>query len=186
MQLVVIRHAIAMEREEFAPTGRDDALRPLTARGEAKMKKAAAGLREVVPSIDVLAASPFTRAQQTAAIVGDAYDGLQVETTASLEPDSAMDDFIEWLRAQRGETVAVVARDLAHGGDRGIARPTEEGSGVSARVPGEAGAWHRSTALGAHGVAARAHGGWLARLLHATPRCSRGRRRSSSCSARSR
>ena len=101
MQLVVIRHAIAMEREEFAPTGRDDALRPLTARGEAKMKKAAAGLREVVPSIDVLAASPFTRAQQTAAIVGDAYDGLRAETTASLEPDSAMDDFIEWLRAQR-------------------------------------------------------------------------------------
>jgi len=111
MQLVVIRHAIAMEREEFAPTGRDDALRPLTARGEAKMKKAAAGLREVVPSIDVLAASPFTRAQQTAAIVGDAYDGLRAETTASLEPDSAMDDFIEWLRAQRGETVAVVGHE---------------------------------------------------------------------------
>jgi len=40
MQLVVIRHAIAMEREEFAPTGRDDSLRPLTDKGKAKMKKA--------------------------------------------------------------------------------------------------------------------------------------------------
>ncbi|HEX7940305.1 MAG TPA: phosphoglycerate mutase family protein [Gemmatimonadaceae bacterium] len=111
MQLVVIRHAIAMEREEFAPTGRDDSLRPLTAKGEAKMKKASVGLRELVPEISVLAASPFTRAQQTAAIVGEAYDGLRVETTASLEPDSAMDDFIEWLRAQRGETVAVVGHE---------------------------------------------------------------------------
>ena len=108
MQLVVIRHAIAMEREEFAPTGRDDSLRPLTDKGEAKMKRAAAGLRDLVPSVDVLAASPFTRAQQTAAIVGDAYDGLHVETTSSLEPESAMDDFVEWLRAQRGDTVAVV------------------------------------------------------------------------------
>ena len=111
MQLVVIRHAIAMEREEFAPTGRDDSLRPLTAKGEAKMKKASVGLRELVPEISVLAASPFTRAQQTAAIVGDAYDGLRVETTSSLEPDSAMDDFIAWLRAQRGETVAVVGHE---------------------------------------------------------------------------
>ena len=49
MQLVVIRHAVAMSREEFAPTGRDDSLRPLTDRGRAKMKRAAAGLRELSP-----------------------------------------------------------------------------------------------------------------------------------------
>src|SRR3954471_22477455 len=108
MQLVVIRHAIAMEREEFAPTGRDDSLRPLTAKGEAKMKKAAAGLRELVPSIEVLAASPYARAQQTAQIVAAEYERVRVETTSSLEPESAMEEFTEWLRRQRGETVAVV------------------------------------------------------------------------------
>jgi phosphohistidine phosphatase len=111
MQLVVIRHAIAQEREEFAPTGRDDSLRPLTDKGTAKMRKAAAGLRELVPSIDVLAASPFTRAQQTAEIVAAEYAGLRVATTSSLEPESALEDFVVWLRAQRGETVAVVGHE---------------------------------------------------------------------------
>ena len=111
MQLVVIRHAIAQEREEFAPTGRDDSLRPLTDRGRAKMKRAAAGLRELVPSIDVLAASPFTRAQQTARIVAAEYEGLRVITTSSLEPDSELEEFAAWLRTRRGDTVAVVGHE---------------------------------------------------------------------------
>jgi len=111
MQLVVIRHAIALEREEFAPTGRDDSLRPLTDKGRAKMKKAAVGLRELVPEISVLAASPFTRAQQTARIVAAEYGRLRVITTSSLEPDSAFEEFAEWLRTRRGDTVAVVGHE---------------------------------------------------------------------------
>ena len=43
-------NAIAQTREEFAPTGRDDSLRPLTDKGRAKMKRAAAGLHGLVPS----------------------------------------------------------------------------------------------------------------------------------------
>jgi len=111
MQLVVIRHAIALEREEFAPSGRDDSLRPLTDKGRAKMKKAAAGLRELVPEISVLAASPFTRAQQTARIVAAEYGRLRVITTSSLEPESAFEEFAEWLRTRRGDVVAVVGHE---------------------------------------------------------------------------
>jgi phosphohistidine phosphatase len=111
MQLVVIRHAIALEREEFAPTGRDDSLRPLTDKGKAKMKRAAAGLRELVPAISVLAASPFTRAQQTARIVAAEYGTLRVVTTTSLEPDSEFEEFAEWLRTRRGDVVAVVGHE---------------------------------------------------------------------------
>jgi phosphohistidine phosphatase len=111
MQLVVIRHAIAMEREEFAPTGRDDSLRPLTDKGREKMKRAAAGLRELVPEISVLAASPFTRAQQTARIVAAEYGSLRVVTTSTLEPDSELDAFTDWLRTRRGDTIAVVGHE---------------------------------------------------------------------------
>jgi phosphohistidine phosphatase len=111
MQLVVIRHAIAQEREEFAPTGRDDSLRPLTDKGSAKMKKAAAGLRELVPEISVLAASPFTRAQQTARIVAAEYEDIRVITTSTLEPDSELEAFAEWLRTRRGDTIAVVGHE---------------------------------------------------------------------------
>ena len=111
MLLVVIRHAIALTREEFARTGRDDSLRPLSDRGREKMKEAATGLRALVPSIDVLAASPLTRAQQTARIVAKEYDGLDVGTTSSLEPDSELETFAEWLRARRADVVAVVGHE---------------------------------------------------------------------------
>ena len=75
------------------------------------MKEAATGLRTLVPSIDVLAASPLTRAQQTARIVAKEYDGLDVGTTSSLEPDSELEAFAEWLRARRADVVAVVGHE---------------------------------------------------------------------------
>ena len=61
MRLLLIRHAIAEEREDFARTGKDDGLRPLTDDGRKKMKQAARGLRGLVPDIDLLATSPLTR-----------------------------------------------------------------------------------------------------------------------------
>ena len=64
MQLLVIRHAIAVEREDFARTGKDDRLRPLTDEGRKKMKQGAKGLRQLAPRIDLLATSPLTRAHR--------------------------------------------------------------------------------------------------------------------------
>jgi len=66
MQLLLIRHAIAEDRFEFARTGQSDYYRPLTERGRARMARGATGLRTLVPDIDVLATSPLTRAVQTA------------------------------------------------------------------------------------------------------------------------
>lgn len=111
MLLVVIRHAIALTREEFARTGRDDALRPLSAEGREKMRGNAAGLRQLVPQLDLLAASPLTRAQQTARIVAKRYPGVRQVTTSSLEPESELASFGEWLRARRADVVAVVGHE---------------------------------------------------------------------------
>ena len=68
MQLLLIRHAIAEDRFEFARSGQSDYYRPLTDRGRARMAKGAAGLRTLVPDIDVLATSPLTRAVREGAI----------------------------------------------------------------------------------------------------------------------
>ena len=38
MQLLLIRHAIAEEQEDFAKTGKDDRLRPLTDEGRKKLE----------------------------------------------------------------------------------------------------------------------------------------------------
>ena len=86
MKLLLVRHAIAEDRREFEATGRDDALRPLTAEGREKMREAALGLRTVVPSIDVLATSPLVRAADTAGIIARCYQGLATTTLEELRP----------------------------------------------------------------------------------------------------
>jgi phosphohistidine phosphatase len=112
MQLLVIRHAIAQTREEFAVTAEDDALRPLTNEGRRQMERAAMGLRHIVSELDVLGSSPFLRAMQTAGIVADEYDGTEITTVKALEPDSAPEAFVAWLRRQRdSETVAIVGHE---------------------------------------------------------------------------
>ncbi len=112
MQLLVIRHAIAEDRDIFARTGADDDLRPLTDEGRKKMVRAAQGLRALVPALDLVAASPLVRAQQTAEIVARAY-GLRVgETTAVLEPDARVEGFIEWIEPHAAKkTIAVVGHE---------------------------------------------------------------------------
>ena len=112
MQLLVIRHAPAEDRVEFAKTGEPDSERPLTASGARKMRRAAIGLRALVPSIDVLAASPYVRTRQTAAIVADAYDGMSVELLRTLVPDGSRPEILRWLRAAKPDaTVAIVGHE---------------------------------------------------------------------------
>ena len=54
MELLVIRHGAAMDKDEFARTGKSDELRPLTSAGMEEMKEIAKGLRELVKKIDLL------------------------------------------------------------------------------------------------------------------------------------
>jgi phosphohistidine phosphatase len=108
LQLLVIRHAIAEDIDEFAKTGLPDTERPLTKRGVVMMKRVAKGLRREVKSIDVLAASPLVRAAHTAAIVSKEYDDIDVETVPALAK-RAPDQLAKWLRTQRdADVVAVV------------------------------------------------------------------------------
>jgi phosphohistidine phosphatase len=112
MRLVLIRHAIAEDREAFAASGQDDARRPLTKEGRWKMERNVHGLRRAIRAFDVLASSPLVRAAQTAKIVAEEYGGMDVTTAPSLAPDAPLESFLTWLRHQRqAETVAVVGHD---------------------------------------------------------------------------
>lgn len=108
MQLILIRHGIAADRAEFAATGQDDSLRPLTKEGWRKMERNARGLCRAVKGLDVLAASPLTRAQQTAEIVAKAYKGMEITTVSALTPDMPLGAVLAWLRRQRA-TAAIAA-----------------------------------------------------------------------------
>ena len=111
MQLLVVRHAIAEDREVFAASGREDALRPLTAEGTRKMKRTARGLHEIVPGIDVLVSSSFARAAETAEILRREYELDQVESARELEPGTSLTDVLTWLGRFDQGVVAIVGHE---------------------------------------------------------------------------
>jgi phosphohistidine phosphatase len=113
MHLLVIRHAIAEDREEFARTGQDDSLRPLTGKGRRRMEEGARGLARLVERIELLATSPLTRAQQTADVVLAVYGDIERVETEALAPEAHPQDFLGWLRHERrgAGTVAAVGHE---------------------------------------------------------------------------
>jgi phosphohistidine phosphatase len=112
MQLVVVRHGIAVDREEWAREHSDDKDRPLTDEGKKKMKECAKGLRALAPRLDVLATSPLTRARQTAAILAKVYEKGEPVTVDALAPGQHPPAFATWLRTQGTQkTVAIVGHE---------------------------------------------------------------------------
>ncbi len=63
VELYLVRHAVAADRGPEFP---DDDLRPLTAEGDERWRRAVAGLREFGVRLDVVLSSPLVRAVQTA------------------------------------------------------------------------------------------------------------------------
>ncbi|MDQ4042861.1 MAG: histidine phosphatase family protein, partial [Actinomycetota bacterium] len=70
MDLYVVRHAVAQKRDENIWP--DDSERPLTVEGEEKFRRAARGLLRLVPEVEVVLSSPFTRTWGTAEILEQA------------------------------------------------------------------------------------------------------------------
>jgi phosphohistidine phosphatase len=113
MHLLVIRHAIAEDRDEFAKSSRDDSERPLTRLGRRRMRRNARGLRRVAPVIDVIASSPYTRAADTASIVADML-GVRDEIVMldTLTPEQPNEALLPWLVTQPADaTIAVVGHE---------------------------------------------------------------------------
>jgi phosphohistidine phosphatase len=100
MDLLVVRHAIAEDKERFAATGRSDDHRPLTEDGRAKMRRAADGLKVVVRRAHILASSPLVRARETAEIIAPALRAPRIELLDALRPDSRFDELAAWLRTR--------------------------------------------------------------------------------------
>lgn len=100
MELLLVRHAIAEDREAFAATGRPDRERPLTETGIERMERAARGLAHVLPGLQTVGTSPFIRARQTAEILARAYEGADVRDVEALVPGGSRRSFLTWLTAQ--------------------------------------------------------------------------------------
>ncbi|MGZ3775504.1 MAG: phosphohistidine phosphatase SixA [Pseudobdellovibrionaceae bacterium] len=113
MELIIIRHASAEVREEFAQKGLEDQFRPLTMKGRKRMQKVCVALRDHVKSLDVIVSSPFTRARQTAEIISQIYFETKVIEAPELVPHSPPQAFLKWLRTEgrNYKRIAVVGHE---------------------------------------------------------------------------
>ena len=110
MDVYLVRHAIAEDRD--ARRWPDDAERPLTTDGAERFRRAAAGLRRVAPGVDVVLASPYVRAWQTAEILHDVTGWPEPERCKALEATSAPVAALEVLKGlDASVTVALVGHE---------------------------------------------------------------------------
>jgi phosphohistidine phosphatase len=98
MDVYLVRHAIAENRDPARWP--DDAERPLTPKGIARFRAAAQGLRRIAPEVELVLASPYVRAWQTAEILADEAHWPAAERAPALEAIRAPQAAVELLQAQ--------------------------------------------------------------------------------------
>lgn len=105
MDIIVIRHGIALDADAAARLGLSDDERPLTPRGERRTRAAAIGLRATLADmpVDDVLASPLLRARQTADIVAGYLDDPPIDEADVLAPPVDMTRLDAWLHQHFGE-----------------------------------------------------------------------------------
>lgn len=109
-QVLLVRHAIAMERDEW---GGHDFDRPLTDRGIEKFTRSLNGLKKICPNITAVYSSGLLRALQTAQLLADAYS-LEIIKDAGLNHGNLpreIEKFIERAMRKREGVVAFVGHE---------------------------------------------------------------------------
>jgi phosphohistidine phosphatase len=108
MRLLIIRHAIAVERGTPDIADED---RPLTRKGERRFRQAARGLARIEPRPDVLLTSPLPRARQTAEIAAQAWGKVKPKKADVLAGGSFTEIAGILDKLPRDATVAVVGHE---------------------------------------------------------------------------
>lgn len=109
MKLILFRHGLAVEREEFQKKKQDDSLRPLVAKGKERTLKMAKYLQQIFPEIDLLVSSPYVRSTQTADIIKKTMKPAQYRECVELIPSAPQIAFANWLRANAATARTVLA-----------------------------------------------------------------------------
>jgi phosphohistidine phosphatase len=102
MVISLLRHGIAVERG--SPGSEEDSARPLTAKGEQRMRRIAEGMLALGLSYDLILSSPYVRARQTANVVSQVLktpEGVHLSDT--LMPEGNPRQLIEALHRDNHE-----------------------------------------------------------------------------------
>jgi len=106
MELLIVRHAIAFERN--ARRWADDGKRPLSPRGAGRARRAAAGLRRLTDPPARVLTSPLERTRQTAAILTKQASWPRAVESPLLLPGASPEALLGELARLRERRVAVV------------------------------------------------------------------------------
>jgi phosphohistidine phosphatase len=109
MKLTLVRHGLAVEREDFAKLKKDDALRPLLPKGREKILQMAEHLLPWTEGVDLIVTSPYVRAKQSALILQKVLKPKKFIEAVELIPSAPPMAFAEWLRRNAALMTSVVA-----------------------------------------------------------------------------
>ena len=126
MELLIVRHAIAYERN--AKRWPDDGARPLSPRGVMRAQRAAAGLKKLAVRPVRVFASPLERTQQTAAILTRYAGWPRALPCPLLLPGGSPQELLALLARTRGQRLAVVGHQPDLGRLVAVCLPGSAGS----------------------------------------------------------
>ncbi len=107
MELYFLRHGIAVDRG--TPGYEDDRMRPLTREGKKKLQAIAQSMKQREISFDVVLASPYERAKQTAVIVSEILDlNDRMHLVDALAPDGDYDVMLDLIRERYADAGRIV------------------------------------------------------------------------------
>ena len=114
MQLYIVRHGIAIDRED--PKCPSDPERYLTGEGVEKTKEVAKGLAKIADTADLLLTSPYVRAVQTAEIVADQldYPKQKIRKTDALLPGAEAQQLFRELAKDKNQSTVFVFGHAPH------------------------------------------------------------------------
>lgn len=116
LELIVVRHAVAENRDEFNKTGLPDSKRPLTEKGIKKFRKISEWLATQTGTIDLLCESPLTRSQQTVDILATDLIHKKRLVLAELDPTHPPETLCKKLDSLKWKRVVICGHEphLSH------------------------------------------------------------------------
>jgi phosphohistidine phosphatase len=109
MRVILVRHAIAYERSRTRWP--KDSLRPLTPAGKRRFRKAARGLRRLIPRSAVLLTSPFVRARDTAVLLSKVAKLRKPRECSELAARQPAQRVLEMLKGLKAKCVVLVGHE---------------------------------------------------------------------------
>ena len=112
MEVLVVRHALALDKDEASQQGLPDRDRPLTTDGKTRMRRIARALASRAPEVTALVTSPWRRAVETGDLLQRAYGRLQRLESEALIPGADPATLAAELSAYAADpAVAVVGHE---------------------------------------------------------------------------